>query len=96
MFVWGVATTLCRPDLKAATWLVGVYFGGYCWVFIKGLEWLRPGHIESVWNLGALASVLVHAVPIGRVLFTAGFGCNWAGIYGHHSWQRPVGTPVSQ
>ena len=89
MLVGGVATVLCRPDLKHTTWLGSVLFVAYYWLFLKGLEWLSPGYIERVWNLGALSGVHVIGVPLEELLFAAGFGLYWAGLYGHYGWRRP-------
>jgi len=90
MFAGGVATMLCRPDLKTTTWLGAVLFAGYYWIFISGIERLTPGYIERVWNLEALSGTLVNGIPIEELVFAAGFGFYWAGVYGHFSWQRPV------
>ena len=89
MFVGGVATVLCRPDLKNTTWLGSVLFVAYYWLFLKGLEWLSPGYIERVWNLSTLSGVHLIGVPLEELLFAAGFGLYWAGLYSHYGWHRP-------
>lgn len=90
MAIGGVATLLCRPNLRTTTWLGAVLFTGYYWIFIRGLEWLHPGYIEEAWNLGALSGWTVTGVPIEELLFASSFGWFWGAVYGHYTWQRPA------
>src|SRR5690606_16075779 len=74
MIVGTIATILCRPDLKTKTWLGGVLFLLYYWVYIMGLELLSPGYIERVWNLAALSGILVLTTPVEELIFAFTFG----------------------
>lgn len=88
MIVGAAANILCRPDLKWKTWMGGAIFTGYYWLFIAGLEWLSPGYIERVWNLGALSGVIIFAIPLEEFLFAFTFGMYWAGVYEHFTWRK--------
>ena len=86
MVVGGIANVLCRPDLKAKTWVGAVLFVAYYAVFFIGLVWLSPGYVARVWNLAALSGVIVAGIPIEELLFAAAFGLYWAGAYEHFTW----------
>jgi hypothetical protein len=90
MVVGGIANVLCRPDLKAKTWIGAALFVAYYAVFLLGLEWLSPGYFARVWNLPALSGVLVHSIPLEEFLFAAAFGLYWAGVYEHLTWSAPA------
>lgn len=86
MTVGAVANVLCRPDLLRATAVGCVGFIVYYAVFFAGLEWMSPGYVERVWNLEALTGWFVFGLPIEEVLFAAGFGAMWAGVFHHYTW----------
>ena len=88
LFVGAVANILCRPDLKTKTWIGGVLFVAYYALFLVLLEWTAPGYIERVWNLAALSGVQVGFMPLEELLFAAGFGMYWAGVYEHVTWKH--------
>jgi len=90
MVLGAVATGLCRPDLKRKTWVGGVLFLAYYWVFVEGLELLSPGYVEQVWNLPDLTGVLVLNSPLEELLFAFAFGMYWSGVYEHFTWRHPV------
>ncbi len=88
MFVGAVAMLLCRPDLKTKTWVGGLLFV-LCYIaLLQGLRWLSPGYIERVWDLDALLGLQVFHMPIEELLFAAGFGMYWSGVYEHLTWRR--------
>lgn len=95
MAVGAVTTILGRPDLKTKTWVGSVVFTVYYAVFVLGLEWLSPGYVERVWNLGALSGLLVGPIPLEELIFAAAFGMYWSGVYDHFSWRRTVSEPRS-
>lgn len=78
---------LCRADLIRKTWVGAILFLAYYVVFLLGLERTAPGHIERVWNLGALSGLSVVGMPIEELLFAAAFGAYWAGVYDHFTWR---------
>lgn len=90
MIVGTIATILCRPDLKTKTWVGGLLFLGYYWLFISGLEMLSPGYVEQVWNLEALSGILFFGIPMEEFIFALTFGMYWAGVYEHFTWSRSV------
>jgi hypothetical protein len=65
-----------------------VFIGCYL-VFLIDLELTPPRYIERVWNLGALSGWTPFGLPIEELLFAAGFGGYWAGVYEHFTWHRP-------
>ncbi len=89
MIVGTIATILCRPDLKTKTWVGGLLFLGYYWIFISGLELLSPGYVERVWNLEALSGILFFGIPVEEFIFALTFGMYWAGVYEHFTWSKP-------
>lgn len=88
MAVGAVATALCRPDLSKKTWIGGCLFVLYYVVFLMGLTVTSPGYIERVWNLDALTGLLIFGMPLEELLFAAGFGMYWSGVYEHAAWAR--------
>lgn len=92
MITGSVATILCRPDLKGKTWIGGVLFTGYYWIFVEGLELLSPGYVERVWNLSDLSGILILATPLEELVFAFTFGTYWAGVYEHFTWRKSVGA----
>ncbi|MCL4214098.1 MAG: hypothetical protein KJZ74_09295 [Gemmatimonadales bacterium] len=88
MIVGAIATARCRPDLARRTWVGGLLFTAYYWVFIEGLALLSPGYVERVWNLDALSGVLVRSTPLEELVFACTFGMYWAGVYEHLTWKR--------
>lgn len=94
MFIGAVAAIWCRPDLKTKTWVGGVLFIGYYTVLLQGLRWLAPGYIERVWRLDDLIDFHIVHMPIEELLFAAGFGMYWSGVYEHLTWRR-IAQPFS-
>jgi hypothetical protein len=90
MVVGSIATMLCRPDLKRKTWIGGLLFTAYYWVFVEGLGLLSPGYVERVWNLSDLSGVVILATPLEELVFAFTFGTYWAGVYEHLTWRRAV------
>lgn len=91
MAVGAVATVLCRPDLRGNAVLGAGIFLAYYLLFLLGLEWTAPGYIDRVWNLAGLSGVLLGGLPLEELLFAAGFGAYWAGVYEHINWRRATG-----
>lgn len=90
MITGSIATILCRPDLKTTTWIGGILFLGYYWIFVEGLEILSPGFVENVWNLDTLSGVIIFNVPLEELVFAFTFGMYWAGVYEHFTWTKPA------
>ncbi len=89
MFVGAVASAWCRPDLLRSTAIGAVVFTLYYAVFLAGLEWSAPaGYIATVWNLEELSGVVLGFMPLEELLFAAGFGAYWVGVYEHFTWHH--------
>lgn len=90
LVVGAVAAVICRPDLKAKSFVGGALFFGLYAVFMLGLRGFAPGYIEQVWNIPALSGVLVYGIPLEELLFGFSFGMYWTGVYEHLTWNRAV------
>jgi len=93
LIIGATATMLCRPDLKTKTWVGGVLFLGYYWLFVEGIELLSPGYVERVWNLEALSGAMIYNTPLEELVFAFTFGMYWAGVYEHFTWTRLKPVP---
>lgn len=88
MAAGAVATMLCRPDLIKTTWIGGLLFLAYYFIFFLLLEVTAPGYVEHVWNLPDLTGVLVLGIPLEELLFAITFGFYWSGVYEHLTWRQ--------
>ena len=93
MVIGGLASGICRPDLKVKSLVGGAVFLGLYSVFMLGLVWLTPGYIPQVWNLAALSGALIGGIPLEELLFGFSFGWYWAGVYEHFTWNTSVTNP---
>jgi hypothetical protein len=90
MFLGGIATVACRPDLGPNTTIGGGLFAVYYLIFMLGLERSAPGYIGRVWNLSDLSGVVIYGIPLEEILFGFTFGIYWSGIYEHLTWRGSV------
>ena len=90
LVIGGIATGICRPDLKVRGLVGGAVFLGLYSIFMLGLVWLTPGYVPQVWNLPALSGVLILGIPLEELLFGFSFGWYWAGVYEHVTWNTSV------
>ena len=88
MAVGAIATILCRPDLKTKTWVGGVLFLAYYFVFFLALEVSSPDYAQQVWNLPDISGILLLGIPLEELLFAFAFGMYWSGVYEHLMWQK--------
>jgi hypothetical protein len=100
MVAGGALSAWCRPDLGRSIALGSLVFVVYYGVFLAGLELTAPvGYIETVWNLDELSGIMIAFMPLEELVFAAGFGSYWAGVYEHFTWRRPetirAGQPTS-
>jgi hypothetical protein len=86
MLVGAALTVWCRPDLARSTALGASVFLVYYAFFLAGLELTAPGYVEVVWNLDALSGIVIGFMPVEELLFAAGFGAYWSGVYEHFTW----------
>ena len=88
MAVGAIATIACRPDLKTKTWVGGMLFLAYYFVFFLALEASSPGYVQRVWNLPDITGILFFGIPLEELLFAFAFGLYWSGVYEHCMWRR--------
>lgn len=88
MAAGGVATVLCRPDLKGRVAAGGVLFLGLYFASFVLFDLVYPGFVQAVWNLAALSGVLIFGVPLEELLFAFSFGLLWSGAYEHFTWRK--------
>jgi hypothetical protein len=93
MAIGGLASALCRPDLKMKGLVGGAVFLVLYTLFMLGLVWFTPGYISQVWNLVELSGGLVAGIPPEELLFGFSFGWYWTGVYEHVAWRRSVARP---
>lgn len=88
LFVGGLSSVLCRPDLARKTILGGFLFAGFYLFFLVALEMMASDYIARVWNLPELSGIMIGAFPIEEALFGFGVGAYWTGVYEHFAWHR--------
>ncbi len=88
MVVGAIVTIACRPSLKTKTWVGGMLFLAYYFVFFLALEVSVPGYVQQVWNLPDISGILFLGIPLEELLFAFAFGLYWSGIYEHFMWQQ--------
>jgi len=90
MAIGGMASAICRPDLKVKGLVGAAVFLTLYVVFMLGLEWFTPEYVSQVWNLAALSGVLVGGIPLEELLFGFSFGWYWTGVYEHFTRRTSV------
>lgn len=68
LMVGGVATWLCRPDLKKKMIVSAFLFLGIYFFYFLTLIIMYPGYVQQVWNLSAVSGILVVGIPPGRTI----------------------------
>jgi hypothetical protein len=54
MAIGGIASAICRPELKVKGLVGGAVFLIFYALFMLGLVWFTPGYIPQVWNPGGV------------------------------------------
>ncbi len=88
LFLGGVATLYCRPDLKAKIWVGGLLFLGFYVVYFGSLLLVFPQFVDAHWNLAALTGIKILGIPLEELLFAFTFGMYWSGLYEHLFWYQ--------
>ena len=88
MFLGGLATLYCRPDLKEKIWVSGILFTALYFVYFGSILPFFPNYVELYWNLENLTHVLILGIPIEELLFAFTFGMYWSGLYEHLFWRK--------
>lgn len=89
MLIGGIATMLCRPDLKKNVVVGGFLFAGFYFLFFELINAVYPYFI-NVWNFDAISGVKILGVPLEEVMFGFTFGMMWSSVYEHISWHKLV------
>ena len=90
MFLGGLATLYCRPDLKRKIWVGGILFTVLYFIYFGSILPFYPRYVELYWNLDNLTHILVLGIPIEELLFAFTFGMYWSGLYEHLYWHKLI------
>ncbi|WP_338359223.1 lycopene cyclase domain-containing protein [Yeosuana marina] len=88
LFIGGLATLYCRPDLKGKIWVGGILFTILYFIYFGSILPFYPQYVELYWNLDNLTHILVLGIPIEELLFAFTFGMYWSGLYEHLYWRK--------
>jgi hypothetical protein len=88
LFIGGLATFYCRPDLKGKIWVGGVLFTVLYFIYFRSILLFYPQYVELYWNLDNLTHILILGIPIEELLFAFTFGIFWSGLYEHLYWRK--------
>ncbi|MEK6829981.1 MAG: lycopene cyclase domain-containing protein [Nanoarchaeota archaeon] len=88
MFIGGIATILCRPDLKKEVWMGGILFLLLYFIFFLFFLLVYPYAVESFWNLSAISGILIFGIPIEELIFAFTYGMLWSSAYEHILWHN--------
>lgn len=83
MFIGGVSTIFCRPDLRKKVLIGGALFLGLYFVFLLSFNLVYPGLVKEIWNLSEISGILILGIPIEELIFAFTFGMLWSGVYEH-------------
>lgn len=87
MFVGGIATILCRPDLKRKMVAGGMLFTILYFLFFFSINLVFPT-FANAWNFSAISGIQIIGVPLEELMFAFTFGLMWSSIYEHIMWLR--------
>ena len=90
MFLGGLATLYCRPDLKRKIWVGGILFTVLYFIYFGSILPFYPQYVELYWNLDSLTHILVLGIPFEELLFAFTFGMYWSGLYEHIYWRKLI------
>ena len=90
LFIGGLATLYCRPDLKGKIWVGGILFTVLYFIYFGSILPFYPQYVELYWNLDNLTHILVLGIPIEELLFAFTFGMYWSGLYEHLYWRKLI------
>jgi hypothetical protein len=90
MFLGGLSTLYCRPDLKGKIWVGGILFTMLYFIYFGSILLFYPQYVELYWNLDNLTHILVLGIPIEELFFAFTFGMYWSGLYEHLYWRKLI------
>lgn len=88
MFLGGMATLYCRPDLKVKIWVGGLLFTVLYFVYFGSILLFYPNYVQLYWSLDNLTHILVFGIPIEELIFAFTFGMYWSSLYEHLFWRK--------
>jgi len=88
LFLGGLATLYCRPDLKIHIWIGGLLFLTMYMAYFGSLLLFFPNFVVNHWNLAALTGIRIIGIPLEELLFAFTFGMYWSGLYAHLFWYQ--------
>lgn len=88
LFIGGIFTWYCRPDLKVKMSVSGGLFTVGYFLYFLTLIIVFPGYVEKVWTLKAISGVLVFGVPLEELMFAFALGFLWSSVYEHIKWRK--------
>jgi hypothetical protein len=88
MLVGGMATLLCRPDLKKEIWMGGILFLLLYFVFFFFFILVYPYAVTKFWNLLAISGIMILGIPLEELIFAFTYGLMWSSAYEHVLWHR--------
>ncbi len=94
LFVGGLATLYCRPDLRGKIWVGAILFLVLYFIYFGSILPFYPQYVVLYWNLDNLARILVLGIPIEELLFAFTFGMYWSGLYEHLYWRKLIKSNV--
>lgn len=92
LFIGGLATLYCRPDLKGKIWVGGVLFTILYFIYFGSILLFYPDYVTLYWNLTNLTNILILGIPFEELLFAFSFGMYWSGLYEHIYWRKLIKT----
>ncbi|MDH7911965.1 lycopene cyclase domain-containing protein [Winogradskyella sp. SYSU M77433] len=90
LFIGGLSTLYCRPDLKRKIWVGGILFTILYFIYFGSILPFYPQYVELYWNLDNLTHILILGIPIEELLFAFTFGMYWSGLYEHLYWHKLI------
>lgn len=90
LFLGGLSTLYCRPDLKGKIWVGGILFTVLYFIFFGSILLFYPQYVDLYWNLDNLTQILILGIPIEELLFAFTFGMYWSGLYEHLYWRKLI------
>jgi len=88
MIIGGVATILCRPDLKKEILIGGILFLLLYFVFFFFFILVYPYAVANFWNLSAISGILILGIPLEELMFAFTYGLMWSSAYEHVLWHK--------
>lgn len=92
LFIGGLATLYCRPDLKRKIWVGGILFTVLYFIYFGSILLFFPWYVKLYWNLNNITNILLLGIPIEELLFAFTFGMYWSGLFEHIYWRKLIKT----